>query len=383
MCKRHTENLNQDSKLKVKEDAPNDVTATTTLDRSKDGKLCICNSRSYPPVLGYLATLGRSSRSSKWRTFSSIASMTNGLRKSAGLYTKRSEAKPISAMLKASALPSSRSLSSLFRSRSKDSILMDQLPSNQGVLEPALANNMWQHKSSVPIYVGWRPPMPLPSDSDATAAERSVMSYHAARVSGQPSHRLRSNLNWRKFVSESDLLQEIQDSDCEYTAIDPVADPRLPLLPSLPPTLPFLSPVLVQRKIDTATMTRSNHPQLVPSTLLTFQPGFIDESSQAIPLRHHTFSGSLDCLNQSNPLHATSLRTVPFDVTPAMVNYRRQTLSTSFIDYSLQLKQRFQFPEGESNLDNISETTGNQCGPWYDLWPSGACLDRVNEISHL
>lgn len=382
MCECHAMNLSQDLKFDEKEDAPNEVTATMTLDRAKNGKLRICSS-SYPPVLGYLATLGRSSRSNKWMTLSSIASMTNGLRKSAGLYTKKTRILPESKILKPSVLPTSRSLSSLFRSRSRDQILVDQLLDNHTELDSTSTDSMWQHKSSVPVYVGWRPPMPLPSESDATVTEGATLRCRAARIGGPPGHRLRSNLNWRKYVSESDLLQETQDSDCEYMAIDPVVDPKFPLLPSLPPTLPFLSSVLARRKIDTTTRAKSNYSQLVPSTVLTFPPGCVDESSQAIARPRHTFSGSLDCLCQSNPLHTTSLHTVQFDVAPAMVNYRKQVPSTSFIDYSLRLKQRFQFPEGGSNLDNISETSGNQCGPWYDLWPTGACLDRVYEIAHL
>ena len=380
MCERHAKDSSQNLKSNIEDNTPDDGAATLALDRTKNGKLPICNGSSYPPVLGYLATLGRSSRNSKWMTFSS---MTNGMRKSAGVYTKKMGAKSGSTTLKPSALQSSRSLNSLFRSRSKDSILADQPLSNHTELDSELVYNMWQHKSSVPTYVGWRPPMPLPSERDIIATEGATIRHRVAKAGGQSAHRLRSNLNWRKFVSESDLLQEIQDSDCEYMAIDPVADPRLPLLPSLPPTLPFLSPVLAQRKIDTAATAKSNYHQLMPSSVLTVPQECVDEPSQAIAHPCHTFSGSLDCLCKSNLLHTTLLHAVQLDVAPTMVNYRKQAPSISFIDYSRRLRQRFQFPEGGSNLDNISETSGNQCGPWYDLWPTSACLDRVYEIAHL
>jgi hypothetical protein len=40
----------------------------------------------------------------------------------------------------------------------------------------------------------------------------------------------------------------------------------------------------------------------------------------------------------------------------------------NIFEYGQYLERRLRFPEGGSILDRQSRTTGNACGPWYDLW---------------
>lgn len=124
-------------------------------------------------------------------------------RRSAGLFSKNQQQQqprdfsPSAVKIKSKMLLASTQQilkSALFRSRSKDSVL--DTTSFRGSSD-ALS---WQHKSSVPTYVGWRPPMPLPKDCDRRPTRR-------------PSH-----LSRRKFSSESDLL-EAAASESGYMAI--------------------------------------------------------------------------------------------------------------------------------------------------------------------
>lgn len=164
---------------------------------------------SYPPVLGYLATLTRSKATNeqqkKLRSDASprrepVARETeqqqtdrSGVRRLSGLFAKNAKIRAKPGVVKAA----------LFRSRSKDSVLAESTTPAEGA--------PWQHKSSVPCYVGWRPPMPLPKgvDPEATAriSRRSVIRTESRR----------SNLGWRKYSSESDLIEA---SESGYTAID-------------------------------------------------------------------------------------------------------------------------------------------------------------------
>lgn len=40
----------------------------------------------------------------------------------------------------------------------------------------------------------------------------------------------------------------------------------------------------------------------------------------------------------------------------------------NILNYSDYMNRRLKCPEGASRLDQVSYTTGNLCGPWYDLW---------------
>lgn len=40
----------------------------------------------------------------------------------------------------------------------------------------------------------------------------------------------------------------------------------------------------------------------------------------------------------------------------------------NILNYSDYMNRRLKYPEGVSRIDQQSFTTGNLCGPWYDLW---------------
>ena len=197
----------------------------------------------YPPVLGYLAPLTRSKVSashppppppphhqscsassdehqtqrSNAPTPTEAPTTSAGRNKLIGLFSKnganqKESSTAMATKIKSKILmaPGNILKTALFRSRSKDSFLDSNWLSES--TEP-LSSSTWSHKSSVPCYVGWRPPMPLPKDCDNNFEEEKRR--HRPR-------RHPSRLNRRKFCSESDLLDVVSESG--YMAI---ADNRL------------------------------------------------------------------------------------------------------------------------------------------------------------
>ena len=250
--------------------------------------------------------------------------------------------------------------------------------------------------------------MPLPKDCtispSGTMASKS--GWEIGGTGPRPQlHRRRSNLDRRKFASESDLLLDRQDSDCGYMAIDPVLD-RLPLPPSLSLTLPSLSPAVDRKRPNRPetipTIPKSDYPDVISrmpialskttNSLSIHKP--IHQPGLAHTLPRQKMSPPADCECQLNPLHGTSQR-VQFCLgsadTPVMSTSTLHTIdcrgdTSSFIDCSLRLKQRLRLPESGFQLDWISETAGHQCGPWYDLWNVDhvqSVADRVYEIAQL
>ena len=320
------------------------ATSTMTLDRNpKNASAPESSGDSYPPVLGYLATLTRSkmSQTLKW---SDQQQQQRHQRNCGGLFAKNRIV--FSPALTTSTKIRTKSTTGILKNalrRSRDSGL-DELDSG------APGGPTWQHKSSVPVYVGWRPPMPLPKESASSGRQRAMTSV-----------RIRTNLSRKKSFSESDLL----DADSsEYSVIDPVS--RLPLLPSLPPTLPFLTPVLERLEDEVK-------PPLKPHTLprQKMAPGGL-RVQFSLDASAASAASAASIGSSSRLVEATNQLIAPAATTPV----------TSFTDYSVQLKKRLQLPEGGSNLDDISETTGNRCGPWYDLWPPiGYPSTSGNEIT--
>lgn len=136
-------------------------------------------------------------------------------RRSAGLFAKhhqRSDAHhhqyhPSMAKIKSKLVASGGFLkTALLRSRSKDSIL------DSTSFRESTDNLLWQHKSTVPTYVGWRPPMPLPKDC-STEDNSNKVKDGKRRV----PQRWPSRLSRRMFSSEADLLDVYSESG--YMAI--------------------------------------------------------------------------------------------------------------------------------------------------------------------
>nr|XP_045623993.1 pneumococcal serine-rich repeat protein-like [Procambarus clarkii] len=49
----------------------------------------------------------------------------------------------------------------------------------------------------------------------------------------------------------------------------------------------------------------------------------------------------------------------------------------NILNYSDFMNRRLKYPEGASQLDQVSFTTGNLCGPWYDLWAEDPSVGDV------
>ena len=319
-------------------------------------------------------------------------------------------------------------------SRSRDSILEAFTERQPDVEDAALHHDLWQHKSSVPVYVGWRPPMPLPKE--ARGGERLTSAAAAAGAGAarsMTSVRIRTNLNRKKSFSESDLL------DSEYCVIDSIG--RLPLLPSLPPTLPFLTPVL--ERLETAAGVPSPRwelgrtygncqppppppaardlPHTLPRQKIAGNGGSLPASTIG-SINHLCMHSSAYTSSASSSSYAATSQRVQFSLgtadaakidflpramargvsSPASLsrkslrgnsnnsnNYNSSSSSSggipshdTFTNYSHHLMKRLQSAEGDSKLNDISLMTGNRCGPWYDHWPADAIV-RMCEIDRL
>lgn len=358
---------------------PDDPTATTSGIGSN--KLS-----SYPPVLGYLATLTRSKASKQLRHQRDVAAAIinnndstaegqqhqlndrSAVRRLSGLFTKNSSATGQREPTTMTATKIKNKLSAapgilktaLFRSRSKDSFLDPWFHENHSsTTDPT----PWQHKSSVPCYVGWRPPMPLPKDCPATdqpsiQSLRSANNIRSGRVTRTESRR--SNLGWRKYVSESDLLDP---SESGYMAID-----RAPIYPSWPPTLALLTPVLGRLEGQDST----SYSQTVDDT--------DHHSSQTLPRKFqsdwfHSSSPSLRV--QFNLEHDHTIESFKTTTSTA-----RQVCKAELQEYSLRLKKRLQSTQNDSHQLTDRSGDGQRCGPWYDLWAPDPSV-RLCEIAQL
>ena len=331
---------------------------------------------SYPPVLGYLATLTRSKASKQLRRptvvindaneneknessptpADQLADRSGAVRRLSGLFTKNSAATAQRDPATMTAAKIKNKLSAapgilktaLFRSRSKDSFLDSSFHQESS---SAVAEAPWQHKSSVPCYVGWRPPMPLPKDCPVTDhVPKSSSSTVARRVVRTESRR--SNLGWRKYSSESDLLDA---SESGYMAID-----RIPVLPSWPPTLALLTPIFGRFEGDgspySLAANDANGPSMPHTLPRKFQSDWLHASSPSLRVQFNLDQQDSPCRNES-----------PSKKAGAKASEARQ-VKAEFEEYSLRLKQRLKLTEGS---------------PWYDLWTPNDPSVRLCEIAQL
>lgn len=402
---------------------------------------------SYPPVLGYLATLTRSKASKQLRRHRNMGdqqSATNGggkssekenqqvandqqpmpdrsaaVRRLSGLFTKNTSpsssssngsagqrdpvttatAGPLggggSSMATAAKIKNKLSAApgilktALFRTRSKDSFLDTSLFFQDAHQQPSPPSSAaeatpWQHKSSVPCYVGWRPPMPLPKSCQATDVDYrppSAMNSNSVRRRVTRSESRRSNLGWRKYGSESDLLDPTGSSESGYMAIDPFLPP---MLPSWPPTLALLHPFFPGRlgggchdePYSRATNYAGSSGSIMPHTLpRKFQPdSWLHSSSPSLRVQFN-----LDQLDEAPISLEESSR-------KSSAGEEQRQIKAEFEEYSLRLKQRLQLAKSGSShsLDHLSDAAsdGQACEPWYDLWAPEISV-RLCEIAQL
>ena len=66
--------------------------------------------------------------------------------------------------------------------------------------------------------------------------------------------------------------------------------------------------------------------------------------------------------------HHPSRPQIPLPVPVPMLNPQSYNGHLNILNYSDFMNRRLKYPEGTSRLDRHSLTTGQLCGPWYDLW---------------
>lgn len=388
---------------------------------------------SYAPVLGYLATLTRSKASKQLRRHrnvqrneeAAISKLENeknqtvmqqseqqqttdrsgAVRRLSGLFTKNPSSNgsvgprdPVSGVAATGSMATATKIknklsaapgilkTALFRTRSKDSFLDTALFFQEvHQQQPSVAAEVtpWQHKSSVPCYVGWRPPMPLPKSCPATDPRPPPkLNSSTVRRRVTRSESRRSNLGWRKYGSESDLLDP-GSSESGYMAIDRFLPPNLP---SWPPTLALLNPFYPGRMdgsndegIEASPYSRANYDRsgTMPHTLpRKFQPDcWLHASSPSLRVQFN-----LDQLDEtSSPLEMARKNTI-------IAGEEQRQIKAEFEEYSLRLKQRLQLAKSGSSrsLDQLSDeaSDGQRCEPWYDLWAPEISV-RLCEIAQL
>jgi len=349
----------------------------------------------YPPVLGYLATLTRTKASrhqhqqrqlnsnsssqqvlpptesaatsqqqqlSSSSTERSVTSkkLANLFSKNPGIWTPSTPATSTAVKIKSKLMAAAPAIlkTALMRSKSKESVIADS-----SVTESC--ENLWQHKSSVPCFVGWRQPMPLPKDSVPyvingnrnNQCNRIVPQHKTVRVTRAESRR--SNLGRRKFSSESDLLDASESG--YYMAIDrlPPATPlslleRTPYSPVGDDAEPFSCPphTLPRNKIQSEAFHSS-------STSLRVQFNLDRENKlQQQPKQKASTA--------KRSVHAT-----PID---------NATAADDCDDYTEHWKRRLLMVENRFKLDRFAETDSS---PWYDLWATDPPSVRLCEIAQL
>ena len=354
---------------------------------------------SYPPVLGYLATLRRSKSSKQLcqqavnldkavnetendRTSLALENQSltdrSAVRKLSGLFTKnpgaalqRDPTTMTAAKIKnkLSAAAPGFIKTALFRSRSKDSFL-DTSFQETSIETP------WQHKSSVPCYVGWRPPMPLPKNCPTTETPKR---HHCTGTSVRRvlrSESRRSNLAWRKYSSESDLLDP---SESGYMAID-----RATMIPSWPPTLALLTPA-VGRVID------DDAESLPYSRAVDVEDPSITSRTLPRKFRSDWFHSSSPSLRvQFNLEHEQREDAIQLDRTRSPVLKKKYSslartsgqrrVQSELEDQSRRFKRRLLTDESDSY--RLSKSSDQRCEPWYDLWAADPSV-RLCEIAQL
>ncbi len=51
------------------------------------------------------------------------------------------------------------------------------------------------------------------------------------------------------------------------------------------------------------------------------------------------------------------------------------------VEYGKTLQSRLRAPDRGSRFDRLSITTGNLCGPWYDMWGADASVPQPQRKS--
>ena len=358
----------------------------------------------YPPVLGYLATLTRTKAAQQQPKNRLSETANNNLqtppsdataaqqqhqstagRKLSNLFSKNANnssggptnsAPPLQAVtavkIKSKLIAAAPAIikTAILRSRSKESVLDSSLTES--------SENLWQHKSSVPCFVGWRPPMPLPKDIlPYQAPENNLITSNNINNSNRVHHQCktvrvtrtesrRSNLSRRKFSSESDLLDAYESASGYYMAID-----RYP-----PPVAMPLSLLSYQRR-------RSENAASYSTTVN--QDELVSSFPSYPPIPHTLPRNKI----QSETLHSssTSLR-VQFNLDGSSSKQTATAVGKDGDDDdgndNEHWKKRLLLVENRfKSSDRLWDGASKQrCGPWNDYWTADPSV-RLCEIAQL
>ncbi|XP_071525740.1 LOW QUALITY PROTEIN: uncharacterized protein IRSp53 [Panulirus ornatus] len=257
-------------------------------------------------------------------------------------------------------------------------------PPFQPPAPPTLASSQPTNDYSV------RPPMPIPQNE-----QRLPLSFtHAItdELSPQNSSSGNSTLTGSD-EDDKDIYMVVSDHRRELRKTITRSQSRKQVSRSLtwasPASRPCSSPLLSQApitensrnsmksvKINNSRKSRSPHGCTEQSYEKSNQHY---EPSQSINPSHHSASTHTSFnINTSPPLPPKKRSSRPQCPLPQdaselqeqhyQMNSWQYGGNLNILNYSDFMNRRLKYPEGASRLDQVSFTTGNLCGPWYDLW---------------
>ncbi|XP_063599308.1 uncharacterized protein LOC134775688 isoform X3 [Penaeus indicus] len=220
-----------------------------------------------------------------------------------------------------------------------------------------------------------RPPMPLPHD-DPNPSPRSCSNTRQSESSQQNSNSSSGNSTLTgsdEEDNEEEIYMVVSDHRCEMRKTQmrkqvsrslTWASPAHRRSPP-PPPLPMSNP-----PSSAASSTSTKITQIRRSHASPRRP---DESQQQSSLPHSTLPSQA---TETPPLPPRRTQRPPC---PLPKESRRQSVDrlllpwqygseVNILNYSDYMNRRLKYPEGVSRIDQQSYTTGNLCGPWYDLW---------------
>jgi len=257
--------------------------------------------------------------------------------------------------------------------------IIPEPPTFQAPAPPTPASNR------PPVDYSIRPPMPIPQESvDASpASSRTTKEFSDNKNSLSGNNTLNSSSGNSTLTGsdaeedDRDIYMVVNDHSCELRHTVTKAQDRRHVSRSLtwaaspqPRTVvnntvtSYNSSIAssVNTVIDAKSQRNSNFFNQKSNTLKTKPPVSQNDKNK---YNKNQFNNSKDKQNDdSPPLPPKNIR--PVKDTDGSLQYYAGNIN--ILNYSEYMNRRLKYPEGLSRLDQQSYTTGNLCGPWYDLW---------------
>lgn len=220
-----------------------------------------------------------------------------------------------------------------------------------------------------------RPPMPLPQSKDN---QNSSSSVHPKSSSSEFSPQNSSSGNSTLTGSEDDeeVYMVVNDHRRELTKTITRAHTRKQVCRSLTwasPTPrsssspPAASQTHIRRSGSKERQVRDTHTMQRPPHTARNQP--TRAATVRAPSRPRQIQRRVTYKNDSPPASLRKHPSRPPQPIPVpMTTQHAYNGHLNIMNYSDFMNRRLKFPEGASRLDRHSLTTGQLCGPWYDLW---------------